>query len=43
LEASTRLVSRAFVTLHKDKALPPLGQALDMRDSRPAEKLDRTL
>ena len=35
--------SRALGTLHKDKALPPLGQALDMRDSRPAEKLDRTL
>lgn len=34
--------SRAFVTLHVVKVLPPLGQALDMRDSRPAEKLDRT-
>lgn len=30
-------MSRALGTLHKDKALPPLGQALDMRDSRPAE------
>jgi len=30
-------VSRALETLHVDKALPPLGQALDMRDSRPAE------
>jgi hypothetical protein len=35
--------SRAFRTLHKHKALPPLGRALDMRDSHPAEKLDRCL
>lgn len=26
-------------TPHKHKALPPLGRTLDMRDSRPAEKL----
>lgn len=38
IRGDARPVSRALETLHVDKALPSLGQALDMHDSRPAEK-----
>lgn len=34
-----RPVSRVFVTLRDHKAPPPLGEALDMRDSHPADSI----